>query len=131
VFCLAVTSKKKNEEQTSFEDSSTIISRASCPSFNYKESRIMNKTELISAIAESADLSKADAGKALEGLMKAVTDALAKGDKISLIGFGAFSVTQRSARSCRNPQTGKKMEIAAKKVAKFKPGKQLADAVNC
>ncbi len=91
----------------------------------------MNKTELISAIAESADLSKADAGKALEGLMKAVTDALAKGDKISLIGFGAFSVTQRSARSCRNPQTGKKMEIAAKKVAKFKPGKQLADAVNC
>lgn len=90
----------------------------------------MNKTELINTIAESADLSKADAGKALEGFMQAVTEALAQGEKVSLIGFGTFSITQRSARSCRNPQTGKKMDIAAKKVAKFKPGKQLADAVN-
>ena len=90
----------------------------------------MNKTELISTIAEAADLSKADAGKALEGFMQAVTGALSSGEKISLIGFGTFSVTERSARSCRNPQTGKKMDIAAKTVAKFKPGKQLADAVN-
>jgi DNA-binding protein HU-beta len=90
----------------------------------------MNKTELISTIAEAADLTKADAGKALEGFMQAVTGALSSGEKISLIGFGTFSVTERSARSCRNPQTGKKMNIAAKKVAKFKPGKQLADAVN-
>ncbi|RUM36766.1 MAG: DNA-binding protein HU [Desulfobulbus sp.] len=90
----------------------------------------MNKTELINTIAESADLTKADAGKALQGFMQAVTETLAQGDKVSLIGFGTFSVTKRSARSCRNPQTGKKMDIAAKTVAKFKPGKQLADSVN-
>jgi len=90
----------------------------------------MNKTELIDTIAEAADLSKADAGKALQGFMDAVTETLSKGDKLSLIGFGTFSVTERSARSCRNPQTGKKMDIPAKTVAKFKPGKQLAEAVN-
>lgn len=90
----------------------------------------MNKTELIATIAEAAELSKADAGKALQGFMDAVTGTLADGDKLSLIGFGTFSVTERSARSCRNPQTGKKMDIPAKKVAKFKPGKQLSDAVN-
>ena len=90
----------------------------------------MNKTELIDTIAEAADLSKADAGKALQGFMDAVTKTLSKGEKLSLIGFGTFSVTERSARSCRNPQTGKKMDIPAKKVAKFKPGKQLAEAVN-
>jgi len=90
----------------------------------------MNKTELIATIAEAAELSKADAGKALQGFMDAVTGTLAEGDKLSLIGFGTFSVTERAARSCRNPQTGKKMDIPAKKVAKFKPGKQLSDAVN-
>jgi DNA-binding protein HU-beta len=90
----------------------------------------MNKTELIATIAEAAELSKADAGKALQGFMDAVTGTLADGDKLSLIGFGTFSVTERAARSCRNPQTGKKMDIPAKKVAKFKPGKQLSDAVN-
>jgi len=90
----------------------------------------MNKTELIATIAEAADLSKADAGKALQGFMDAVTGTLSKGDKLSLIGFGTFSVTERSARSCRNPQTGKKMKIPAKTVAKFKPGKQLSEAVN-
>ncbi len=90
----------------------------------------MNKTELIAAIADAADLSKKDAGNALQGFMKAVTDTLAKGDKLSLIGFGTFSVTERAARTCRNPQTGKEMKVAAKKVAKFKVGKQLSDAVN-
>lgn len=89
----------------------------------------MNKTELINQIAESADISKKAAGDALQGFMDAVTDTLTSGDKLSLIGFGTFSVTERSARTCRNPQTGKSMEIAAKKVAKFKVGSKLAEAV--
>ncbi len=89
----------------------------------------MNKTELIVSIAQATELSKADAGKALQGFMQTVTETLAKGDKISLIGFGTFSVVERAARSCQNPQTGKKMDIAAKKVAKFKPGKQLTEMV--
>ncbi len=89
----------------------------------------MNKTELINQIAESADISKKAAGDALQGFMDAVTDTLTSGDKLSLIGFGTFSVTERSARTCRNPQTGKSMKIAAKKVAKFKVGSKLAEAV--
>ena len=89
----------------------------------------MNKTELIDQIAESADISKKAAGDALQGFMDAVTDTLTSGDKLSLIGFGTFSVTERSARTCRNPQTGKSMKIAAKKVAKFKVGSKLAEAV--
>ena len=89
----------------------------------------MNKTELISTIAQFAELSKADAGRALQGFMQTVIDALARGEKISLIGFGTFSVVDRAARTCQNPQTGEKMKIAAKKVVKFKTGKQLADTV--
>ena len=90
----------------------------------------MNKTELINQIAESADISKKAAGDALQGFMTAVTDSMKNGDKLSLIGFGTFSVkTDRSARTCRNPQTGKTMNIAAKKVVKFKVGSKLAEAV--
>lgn len=89
----------------------------------------MNKTELINTIADSAELTKADAGRALQGFMQVVTESLAQGEKISLIGFGSFSVVNRAARSCQNPQTGKIMKIAAKKVVKFKVGKQLADSV--
>ncbi|MEA2114852.1 MAG: HU family DNA-binding protein [Thermodesulfobacteriota bacterium] len=89
----------------------------------------MNKTELITAIAETAELSKADAGRAIQGFMQVVTESLAQGEKISLIGFGTFSVVNRAARKCQNPQTGKIMKIAAKKVVKFKVGKQLADTV--
>ncbi len=89
----------------------------------------MNKTELINQIAESADISKEAAANALSGFMTAVTDTMKKGDKLSLIGFGTFSVTQRAARTCRNPQTGKEMKVAAKKVVKFKVGSKLADAV--
>ena len=80
----------------------------------------MNKTELINQIAESADISKKAAGDALQGFMMAVTGTMVKGDKLQLIGFGTFSVTERSARTCRNPQTGKSMKIPAKKVVKFK-----------
>ena len=89
----------------------------------------MNKTELINQIAESADISKKEAGEALQGFMTALTDTMVKGEKLSLIGFGTFSVTERSARTCRNPQTGKPMEIPAKKVVKFKVGSKLAEAV--
>ncbi|TWP22838.1 HU family DNA-binding protein [Apibacter muscae] len=90
----------------------------------------MNKSELIDAIAADAGLSKADAKKALDAFTSNVTKTLSKGDKISLIGFGTFSVTERSAREGINPQTKEKIKIAAKKVAKFKPGAELSDAVN-
>ena len=89
----------------------------------------MNKTELIDRIAESADISKRSAGDALQGFMQAVAETLEKGEKLSLIGFGTFSVSERSARTCRNPQTGKSMKIPAKKIVKFKVGSKLAEAV--
>lgn len=89
----------------------------------------MNKTELITQIAESADISKKAAGDALQAFMGAATDTMEKGDRLSLVGFGTFSVTERSARTCRNPQTGKSMKIPAKKVVKFKVGSKLAEAV--
>ena len=90
----------------------------------------MNKTELIDAIAQSADMTKADAGKALNGMMNAIYEALSSGDSVTLIGFGTFSASERAARTGRNPSTGKEIKIAAKKVVKFKPGKAFSDAVN-
>ncbi|EEB79621.1 MAG: HU family DNA-binding protein [Halioglobus sp.] len=90
----------------------------------------MNKTELIDAIAAAADLSKADAGRALDAVVDSVTDALKKGDQVSLVGFGTFSVKHRSARTGRNPQTGAAIEIKASEVPSFKAGKALKDAVN-
>ena len=90
----------------------------------------MNKADLINAIAQEGDLTKADAGKALQATMDAIQGSLAKGDAVTLIGFGTFSVAARAAREGRNPSTGKTIKIAAKKVAKFKVGKALADAVN-
>ena len=89
----------------------------------------MNKTELIDKIAEGAGLTKADAKKALEATTAAIKDALVAGDKVALIGFGTFSVNERPAREGVNPRTGEKVTIAAKKVAKFKAGAELADAV--
>lgn len=90
----------------------------------------MNKSELIEAIADSASLSKADAGRALDGLVSAVTKALKKGDKVSLVGFGTFEVRKRPARTGRNPQTGETIKIKASKNPAFKAGKALKDAVN-
>ncbi len=90
----------------------------------------MNKQELVSAMAEKAGLTKAEADKAVNAFVETVKDALAKGDSIQLIGFGTFSVSGRSARTGRNPQTGKEIQIAAKKVAKFKAGKALDETVN-
>ena len=89
----------------------------------------MNKTELIEKIAAGADLSKADAKKALDATVKAIKDALADGDKIALVGFGTFSVSERPAREGINPATKEKIQIAAKKVVKFKAGAELADAL--
>ncbi len=90
----------------------------------------MTKADLINAMADKSDLSKADAEKALKAFTDAVEDALKAGEKVALVGFGTFSVGERAARTGQNPQTGAKIEIAAAKVPKFKPGKALKDAVN-
>jgi len=89
----------------------------------------MNKTELVEKIAEGAGLSKVDAKKALDATVAAIKDALVAGDKVSLVGFGTFSVNERPAREGINPATKEKIKIAAKKVAKFKPGAELTDAL--
>lgn len=90
----------------------------------------MNKAELIDAIADSADLSKASASRALDAVIDSVTNALKAGDQVSLVGFGTFAVKDRAARTGRNPKTGEPIEIAASKVPGFKAGKALKDAVN-
>lgn len=90
----------------------------------------MNKTELIEAIAASADLPKAAAGRALDAVIDAITGALKKDDQVVLVGFGTFAVKDRAARTGRNPQTGKPIEIAAAKIPSFRAGKALKDAVN-
>lgn len=90
----------------------------------------MNKSELIEAIAESADISKAAAGRAIDAVVESVTTALKSGDQVTLIGFGTFSVKDRAARTGRNPQTGAEIQIAAAKIPSFKAGKGLKDAVN-
>lgn len=89
----------------------------------------MNKTELINAIAENAGLNKADAKKALDATISAISEALKKGDKIALVGFGTFSVNERPARTGINPRTKEQITIAAKKIAKFEAGAELADAL--
>ncbi len=85
----------------------------------------MNKTQLIDAIAEKSGLTKVDSKKALDAFVAAVGEALQKDEKVALVGFGSFSVAERGARTGRNPQTGKTIEIAAKKVVKFKAGAEL------
>jgi len=90
----------------------------------------MNKTELVEKIAAGAEISKVDAKKALDAAVAAVKEALIAGDKVALVGFGTFSVSERPAREGVNPATKQKITIAAKKVAKFKAGAELADALN-
>ena len=90
----------------------------------------MNKSELIEAVAKSADLSKADAGRAVDAVIESVTKALKKKDTVSLVGFGTFSVRKRAARMGRNPKTGEAIKIKASKTPAFKAGKALKDAVN-
>ena len=90
----------------------------------------MNKTELIAAVAEKAELSKKDAEKAVKAFTDAVSEELVKGGKVQLVGFGTFEVSERSSREGRNPKTGEPMTIAASKTPKFKAGKALKDEVN-
>lgn len=89
----------------------------------------MNKSELINAVAESADLSKKDATSAVEAVFETIQTTLGEGDKVQVIGFGTFEVRERAARKGRNPQTGMEIDIAASKVPAFKAGKALKDAV--
>ncbi|MDJ0928429.1 MAG: HU family DNA-binding protein [Gammaproteobacteria bacterium] len=90
----------------------------------------MNKGDLIEAVADKADMSKADATRAIDETIRAITKALKKGDQVSLVGFGTFSVKKRAARTGRNPRTGETIQIKASKVPGFKAGKGLKDAVN-
>ena len=90
----------------------------------------MNKTELVAAIAENAEISKKDAEKALKAFADVVAEELKKGEKVQLVGYGTFEVSERAAREGRNPQTGETMTLAACKAPKFKAGKALKDAVN-
>ena len=90
----------------------------------------MNKTELVAAMADKAQLSKKDAEAALKAFTDVVAEELKKGEKIQLVGFGTFEVSERAARTGRNPQTGEEMPIAASKAPKFKAGKALKDSVN-
>ena len=90
----------------------------------------MNKTELVAAIAEQTELSKKDAEKALKAFTDIVADELKKGEKVQLVGFGTFEVSERAAREGRNPQSGEPMTIAASKAPKFKAGKALKDMIN-
>jgi DNA-binding protein HU-beta len=90
----------------------------------------VNKSDLIDAIASAADINKSDAGRALDAVIDSITDTLKKGDQVSLVGFGTFSVKHRAAREGRNPQTGQTIQIKASNVPGFKAGKALKDAVN-
>lgn len=98
--------------------------------YHFEEELSMNKTELVAAMAEQAELSKKDTEKALKAFIDVVTEELKKGEKIQLVGFGTFEVIERAAREGRNPLTGEKMQINASKAPKFKVGKALKDAVN-
>ena len=100
------------------------------PDSHKSKGNLVNKQELIDAIAESADLSKASAGRALDATLESIRNALKKGDTISLVGFGTFCTGKREARTGRNPRTGDAIDIKAAKVPKFRAGKALKDAIN-
>ena len=90
----------------------------------------MTKTELVNVVADKAELTKVDADRAVKALLDAVTDCLKSGDKLSIVGFGTFSVSSRAARTGKNPCNGEKIDIPATNVPRFKPGKALKDSVN-
>lgn len=90
----------------------------------------MNKSELIQAVADSTDLPKATAGKAVDAIIETIKNSLADGDPVTLVGFGTFAVRERAARVGRNPRTGERLDIKAANVPVFKPGKAFKDAVN-
>ncbi|GAX89713.1 HU family DNA-binding protein [Effusibacillus lacus] len=89
----------------------------------------MNKTDLVNSVAEKSELTKKDAARAVDAVFESIMEALVRGDKVQLIGFGNFETRERAARKGRNPQTGEEIEIAASKVPAFKPGKALRDAI--
>lgn len=97
---------------------------------NIQEEIIMNKTELVAAVAENADITRKDAEKAVRAFVDVVTEELKKGEKVQVVGFGTFEVVERAAREGRNPHTGEPMPIAASRAPKFKAGKVLKDALN-
>jgi DNA-binding protein HU-beta len=97
---------------------------------NHCQEKAMNKADLVDRIAGACNISKAQATTAIDTAVSSVTTALRRGDRVALIGFGTFSVSQRKARNGRNPQTGATIKIAARKVAKFTPGNELRKAVN-
>src|SRR5690625_1995232 len=96
---------------------------------NKEEVNVMNKTDLVNAVAEKTELSKKDAAKAVDAVFETVMDSLSEGEKVQIIGFGNFEVRERKARKGRNPQTGEEIQIPASKVPAFKAGKALRDAV--
>jgi len=97
---------------------------------NYYQEDTMNKTELIAAVAEETELSKKDAERVLKAFTDTIASELKKGDKVQIVGFGTFEVSERQARTGRNPHTGETMEIEASKAPRFKAGKALKDAIN-
>ena len=90
----------------------------------------MNKTDFVNAVADQAELTKADAGRAVDAMVEVIKKALKKGDSVSLVGFGTYTVRKRAARTGRNPRTGQAIKIKASKAAAFKAGKALKDAIN-
>lgn len=104
--------------------------KQSLDTITQRKGHLLNKQELIDSIAESADISKASAARALDGMVGSITDALKAGDSLTLVGFGTFSVRKREARAGRNPKTGEAIQIKAANVPAFKAGKALKDAVN-
>lgn len=96
---------------------------------DWEEVTVMNKSDLVTAVAEKSELSKKDAAKAVDAVLESITDSLQVGEKVQLIGFGNFEVRERAARKGRNPQTGEEIEIPASKVPAFKAGKALREAV--
>jgi DNA-binding protein HU-beta len=90
----------------------------------------MNKGDLINSVAKNSGLTKADSGRAVDAVLDSITTSLQKGERVTLPGFGSFSTSKRAARTGRNPQTGKEIKIKARTVARFKAGKNLAEAVN-
>jgi DNA-binding protein HU-beta len=110
------------------DNNSLYLRKVIQQSINLKSGK-MNKQELIVAIAADSGLTKADSKKALDAFISATSKSLKKGDRVALVGFGSFSVSKRAARKGRNPQTGKEIKIAAKKVVKFKPGAELSKNV--
>ena len=90
----------------------------------------MNKSQLVSAMAEAGEISKAQAAKALDGCLDGIIKTLVNGEKVTLVGFGTFSVTERAARTGRNPRTNEEIQIPSKRVCKFKPGQELSSAVS-